>query len=66
MCVCVRVCVKVPGLVLLVHVVCTVVTTSLDPAEKSVREKGSREAFDRSVHKHVIENYYCNICRVNV
>ena len=60
---------QIPGLLLIVHVVATVVTTTIDPAEPEVRNKRSRshpDHFDRSAHSHVIENQHCNICRVDV
>eukprot|EP00731_Ephydatia_muelleri_P039292 Em1343g1a len=57
----------IPGFLLLVHVITTIVTSSIDPAERSVRLKTHsasrlRPRFDRSKHEHVIENYYCNLC----
>ena len=57
-------------MVLIVYAVCTIVTSTIDPAERGVREKSSgkhdRSTFDRSVHKHVIEDQFCHICDVMV
>lgn len=57
-----------PGLVLIVHVLSTVVATAIDPAEPGVRKRYSskRPAFNRSTHKHVIENQRCHICEAMV
>ena len=58
---------QIPGLLLITHVVATVVTMTIDPAEPEVRKKhSSPHPFDRTTHKHVIENLYCNICQVDV
>ena len=58
---------QIPALVLIVHVVATVVTMTIDPAELEVRKKRSQpNRFDRSAHNHVIENNYCNICQADV
>ena len=59
---------QLPGLVLIVHVLSTVVATAIDPAEPGVRKRYSskRPAFDRSTHKHVIENQRCHICEAMV
>ena len=61
---------QVPGLVLITHAVCTVVTSAIDPSEAGVRDKHAlhtaRTPFNRSVHKHVIEDEYCHICEVMV
>ena len=39
-----------------------------DPAEDSVRNinHGPRTDYNRDVHRHVITNFYCNICGVHV
>ena len=58
---------QIPGLLLITHVVATVVTMTIDPAEPEVRRKhASPRLFDRTAHEHVIENLYCNICQVEV
>ena len=59
---------QIPGLLLITHVIATVVTMTIDPAEPEVRKKGSSppRLFDRTAHNRVIENFYCNICGVNV
>ena len=61
----------VPGLILCVLVVSLVVATSINPAEPTVREKLAkgqffRPKFDRTKHPHVIQNNFCQLCRVNV
>ncbi|XP_064393372.1 uncharacterized protein LOC135340887 [Halichondria panicea] len=57
-----------PGLVLLSHVICTIVTTSLNPSEPSVRHRGthSRPKFNPSTDGHVIEDTYCKLCEAHV
>lgn len=62
---------QIPGLVLLVHATANIVTTAIDPAEPAVKRKlrsgrRLRPMFNRSVHKHVIEDRYCNLCQVDV
>lgn len=62
---------QIPGLVLLVHATANIVTTAIDPAEPAVKRKLQsgwrlRPVFNRSVHKHVIEDRHCNLCQVDV
>ena len=58
---------QIPVLILIVQFTAVAVTMSIDPAESEVRRKKSRpKPFDRSIHKHVIENNYCNICQIKV
>lgn len=57
----------VPGVSLLAHLVCHVVGCTIDPADPSVlKKKYPKRPFDRSQHKHVIENCHCYICQVDV
>ncbi|XP_019859614.1 PREDICTED: probable palmitoyltransferase ZDHHC1 [Amphimedon queenslandica] len=63
----------VPGILFIIHILSTILTTTIDPAEASVRDKlrdsnGSvaRGVFDRRRHEHVIEDLHCHICDVNV
>jgi len=63
--------VQIPGIVLLVHIIANIVTTSINPAEPAVLRKLQsghrlRPIFDRSVHKHVIEDWHCHLCEVDV
>lgn len=64
-----------PAGVLAVLTVSMVVATAINPAEVNFRRKLasigtwgpiSRPKFNRSKHKHVIENNYCNLCQVYV
>uniref|UniRef100_UPI0035902C35 palmitoyltransferase ZDHHC1-like n=1 Tax=Myxine glutinosa TaxID=7769 RepID=UPI0035902C35 len=52
------------------HAVVHIATISVDPADLNVRIKKSYRnpipAFDRSKHKHVIENLHCHLCSVDV
>ena len=58
---------QISGLLFITHVVATVVTMTIDPAEPEVRKKRSHpHLFDQTAHDHVIENQHCNICQVNV
>lgn len=57
----------VPGVSLLAHLVCHIVACTIDPADPSVlKKKYPKKTFDRSKHKHVIENCHCYICQVDV
>ena len=63
--------VQIPGIVLLVHIIANIVTTSINPAEPAVLRKLQsgrrlRPIFDRSVHKHVIEDRHCHLCEIDV
>ena len=60
-------------MIFVTHVFTHIVTTSIDPAELSVRRRKMgrmggflRAVFDRKKHSHVIKNHYCNLCEVNV
>ena len=62
---------QIPGIVLLVHIIANIVTTSINAAEPAVQRtlrsgRRLRPIFDRSLHKHVIEDYHCNLCEVDV
>ena len=53
--------------VFLAHVVSHIAVCSINPAHLTVlRTKYPKKQFDSSKHTHVIENYFCNICQVNV
>ena len=58
----------VPGACLLVHIIFHVVCLTIDPADPKIRQElvEKAEGFDRSLHKHVIENCHCYICQVDV
>ncbi|XP_052816943.1 palmitoyltransferase ZDHHC1-like [Mya arenaria] len=57
----------VPGLSLVVHLICHIVSISIDPSDPSVlAKKYPKLKFDRSRHKHVIEECHCHICQVDV
>jgi palmitoyltransferase len=59
---------QVPGTCLLVHIIFHVVCLTVDPADPKIRKEQVEKAdgFDRSLHKHVIENCHCYICQVDV
>ena len=55
------------------HISAVLVTSTMDPAEASVRCRRTRKmggflraVFDRKKHARVIENHYCNLCEVKV
>ena len=55
----------------MVHVLSTVITTTIDPAELNLRRKLRSGGvvsgvFDRGQHEHVIEDLHCHICEVDV
>ncbi|CAK8679255.1 unnamed protein product [Clavelina lepadiformis] len=59
------------GLLYIIHIASYVAATSINPADdNSIRQFINRSkpipVFDRSLHKHVIENNYCHICEVAV
>ncbi|XP_051884634.1 palmitoyltransferase ZDHHC1 [Pristis pectinata] len=57
------------GIVFTCHVVFHLIAASIDPADDNVRAKSykkTRTVFDRSRHKHVIENRHCFLCEVDV
>ncbi|XP_047635277.1 uncharacterized protein LOC125126183 isoform X2 [Phacochoerus africanus] len=59
----------VTGSIFLFHLVVHIVAVSINPAEKSVRQKNYLEpmpVFDRSKHAHVIQDLYCLLCEINV
>lgn len=64
---------KVAGALFVTHILASLVTSTLDPAELSVRRKRPgkmggfmRAVFDRKKHSRVIENHHCNLCEVQV
>lgn len=61
----------VAAIILGILVVAKVMATTINPAEPSVRVKLPRgkflrPKFDPTKFSHVIQNNYCNLCRVNV
>ncbi|XP_078067122.1 palmitoyltransferase ZDHHC1 isoform X2 [Mustelus asterias] len=57
------------GIMFTCHLVVHLTSASIDPADKNVRAKhynGPIPVFDRSKHKHVIENHHCYLCEVDV
>lgn len=56
------------SIVYVVHVVLNIIVMSINPGEEvSLRRKIVPENdFDRDKHKHVIENQFCNICKIVV
>lgn len=58
----------IPGSFLFVHVIFHLVCLSLDPADPKIRQSKTTKAteFNRTQHKHVIENDHCYICQVDV
>lgn len=59
---------QIPGSFLFVHVIFHLVCLSLDPADPKIRQSKTTKAteFNRTQHKHVIENDHCYICQVDV
>ncbi|XP_060077067.1 palmitoyltransferase ZDHHC1-like [Ylistrum balloti] len=55
------------GLAFLCHILTHVVASSINPADPAVlRIQNGREEFDRTKHRHVIENMHCYICDADV
>ena len=55
----------------MIHVGCLLAATTINPADdNSIRRMNAINkplpVFNRSKHKHVIENGYCHICEVEV
>ncbi len=49
--------------------VCILIAMTVDPAEGVLRSRNSircQLSFDSTKHQHVIENFYCNICDIQV
>ena len=65
---------KVAGVLFITHIVASLVTSIMDPAEAAVRDRRSgkvgggflRAVFDRKKHARVIENHHCNLCDLKV
>lgn len=54
---------------LAIHIISHCVSSAINPADYNVLNKnfkGRMATFDRSKHKHVIENQYCYICETKV
>ncbi|KAM4689003.1 palmitoyltransferase ZDHHC11-like [Discoglossus pictus] len=58
------------GFLFLCHLIAHLVAVSIDPAEANVLAKKNYNhpmpVFDKSKHKHVIQNLHCYLCEVNV
>ncbi|XP_067853912.1 palmitoyltransferase ZDHHC1 [Heptranchias perlo] len=57
------------GVMFICHLVVHLSSASIDPADINVRAKNYNRpipVFDRSKHKHVIENHHCYLCEVDV
>ncbi|XP_074644803.1 uncharacterized protein LOC141901460 isoform X2 [Tubulanus polymorphus] len=56
------------GILFVIHICVHVASISVNPADDAVRRKGKKPIppFDRSKHKHVIENQHCYLCEVDV
>ncbi|XP_038069019.1 palmitoyltransferase ZDHHC1-like [Patiria miniata] len=61
-------CHMIVGVVLAVHVITHLVCLTINPADPSTlrRDKKAMPEFDRTQHKHVIENNHCYLCEVDV
>ncbi|XP_046842453.1 palmitoyltransferase ZDHHC11-like isoform X2 [Xenia sp. Carnegie-2017] len=57
-----------PGICLFFHIIFHLACLTVNPADPNVKLKKVEKAaeFDRALHKHVIENYHCYICQVEV
>ena len=67
--------VQLGGGLFVTHILSSLVTSIMDPAEASVRRKRKtsktaggflRTVFDRKKHSHVIEDRFCNLCNISV
>ncbi|KAH3773480.1 hypothetical protein DPMN_174842 [Dreissena polymorpha] len=57
----------VPAVALVVHLIVHLASVTIDPCDNKVLEKKyPKVKFDRSEHKHVIEDCHCYICQVDV
>lgn len=57
------------GVMFLFHLIVHLAAISVDPADDNVRSKNRPHrmpVFDRSKHAHVIENFHCFLCEVDV
>jgi hypothetical protein len=52
----------------IVHIVLNITTMAVNPGEEAMLKKKitPKNQFDRSKHRHVIENQFCNICQIVV
>ncbi|PAA61683.1 hypothetical protein BOX15_Mlig019580g1 [Macrostomum lignano] len=54
------------------HLAAHLLSTVLDPADINLRLKQKQEGIkpvpklDKAMHKHVIENYFCNLCEIKI
>ncbi|XP_033111000.1 uncharacterized protein LOC117112053 isoform X2 [Anneissia japonica] len=58
----------IPGMMITFHIIMHFICISIDPADPNVRRKKKKnvKTFDRTEHRHVIENCHCYICEVSV
>ncbi|XP_031560299.1 probable palmitoyltransferase ZDHHC1 [Actinia tenebrosa] len=58
----------IPGGLYVIHITVHLLALSIDPADPHIRAGKSRDknAFDRNLHAHVIENNHCHICEADV
>ena len=58
----------IAGVVMVAHMLLNLVVMFVNPGEEvSLKRKiVPQNDFDRSKHKHVIENQFCNICQIVV
>lgn len=58
----------IPGGFCGIHLVYHLLALTIDPADPNIRggTKKSKALFDRSKHRHVIENSHCYICQADV
>ena len=53
------------------NIIFQVIVVSVDPADENVafkfKSKSAKPSvFDKNLHRNVIENFWCNICEVEV
>lgn len=61
--------VKIVGVIHSTVIICIFAAMTIDSAEPVIRSRKRIQelsSFDSSQHLHVIENFYCNICDINV
>ncbi|XP_041374440.1 palmitoyltransferase ZDHHC1-like [Gigantopelta aegis] len=63
------VCYVVNGLATVAHILCVLITTTINTAHEAVLQKPVQRTlavFDREKYDHVIEDQYCHLCEINV
>lgn len=58
----------ISAIVMLTHITLNIVVMLVNPGEEAAlkRKIVPQNDFDRTKHKHVIENQFCNICQIVV